>query len=270
MICDVLLRLGADVLCLQEFDFAPKTEGFTELYRMRLGGVYDMYLKQRTGSKDEGLALLMRKGIFEDVEVQPLDLDPAFCDRVALVATARHSATGRQLLVANTHLTVAHAKNTHDIPMCRPLQMQQVLDAAAAAGDSVLSFLCADMNCDHLETQAPTPWSGCPEYSAADVSKPVRMAFECGFVSALHELIPSIRPLSHTSDYTRDGCVDYIFYRPNPILELADAFLHPGQLKPDTAWSPECGWGPGADTTLSDHRPLIADFLLQPLGGEQT
>jgi len=266
-ICDVLLRLDADVVCLQEFDFAPATVGFAALYEKRLGSLYSLHTKQRTGLKEEGVAVLLRKGCFEEVDVEAMDLHPAFCDRVALVARLRHAATGRRLLVANTHLTVAHAHNDHDIPMCRPTQMQQMLDALGTASPKDLVFMGADMNSDHLETEPPVSKKGGPTpYTAADVSKPVSMAFEAGLVSALHSVSPpDVRPISHTCSYAQDGCVDYVFFRPSPAVELTDAFLHPVQLEPDIPWSPTEGWGADHNATLSDHRPLVADFRLKPL-----
>eukprot|EP00434_Breviolum_minutum_P006858 symbB.v1.2.006050.t1/scaffold339.1/size225540/14 len=82
-------------------------------------------MKKRTGLKNEGLALLIRRSAFRDIEVQCEDLEPDFCDRVAMYAKITHLESGCRILVANTHLTVAHAENGHDIPFCRPRQMEQ-------------------------------------------------------------------------------------------------------------------------------------------------
>jgi len=115
-----------------------------------------------------------------------VELEPRFCDRVAIFAQLRHHASGLGVVVANTHLTVAHANNSHDIPMCRPTQMAHVLrELGARSVDGALPFLCADMNSDHLETEPPDG-----PYTAQDVSRPVHMAFEKGFASALHEARP--------------------------------------------------------------------------------
>lgn len=262
-ICDELLRLDPDVICLQEFDFAPSTKGFAELYQARLGSAYEFHLKKRTRGKPEGLAMLLRKCAFEDIAVQALELEPRFCDRVAQVATMRHRTSGLQLFVANTHLTVAHASNNHDIPFARPLQMEQVMNAILGAQSDSLVFLCADMNCDHLETEDPISKGLAPQYTAADVSQPVAMAFQEGLVSALHSVLSGARPVSHTSSYSQDGCADYIFFRPQADLDLDGAFLHPAEVHPDMQWSAITGWGDLA-STLSDHRPLLADFRLWP------
>lgn len=293
----MLQTIEPDIVCLQEFDFASSTRGFAELYREALGPVFDIYTKQRTGRKLEGLALLLRRGCFEDVEVTDLELDPAFCDRVAIIARARHRATNQRIAVANTHLTVAHATNTHDIPMCRPEQMSQVLDAMADAmqppsmplepdpgGDQgslpeaapepcTCALICADMNCDHLETEPPAQRRGMPQYSAGEVGRPVQMAFDQGFLSALHEALGlGVRPISHTCSYAQDGCVDYVFFQHSApdAMEVCDATLLPADVDPDTAWSEQTGWGPRGDwAMLSDHRPLLVDFRLAPFDGPE-
>ena len=76
-------------------------------------------------------------------EVRELELEPRSCDRVAQVARLRHVGSGRIVVVLNTHLTVAHV-NGHDIPHCRPQQMEQVLAAAAAGGKDDVVVVCAD------------------------------------------------------------------------------------------------------------------------------
>jgi len=257
-ICETLLELKPHLICLQEFDFATNTPGFAALYAEKLSASYELYLKKRTSSKPEGLALLVAKDTFDDIDVDFMDLAPGFCDRVAIFASMRHIASGQRLVIANTHLTVAHASNDHDIPMCRPKQMQQVLDRLEDLSGCDAVFICADMNSDHLETEPPNG-----PYTAEQVNRPVHMAFGQGFDSALHTCLPGIRPISHTCSYAQDGCADYIFYKLSKSLKLVSAFLHPERLAPDTPWSAESGWGSKVGATLSDHRPLLADFELQ-------
>ena len=155
------------LVCLKEFDFAARTQGFAALYEEHLGEAFEIHTMQRTGGKQEGLALLLRRDSFDGVDVKQMKLSPTYCDRVALVARMTHRATTQRIIVANTHLTVAHASNGHDIPVCRPEQMAQVLRELGLAGEQDVVLLCADMNCDHLETEP----SGV--YSAKEVSLPV-------------------------------------------------------------------------------------------------
>merc|ERR1719201_2606245 len=68
-ICDTVSKLRPDIVCLQEFDFAPRTSGFAELYETKLGSMFEMHLKKRTGNKQEGLALLCHRESVESVEV---------------------------------------------------------------------------------------------------------------------------------------------------------------------------------------------------------
>jgi endonuclease/exonuclease/phosphatase family metal-dependent hydrolase len=207
-ICDNIESLKPDIVAIQEFDFVQP--GFGALYAKRLSE-FTPYLKKRTGSKNEGVALFVRNEQFEHVTVHNVELEPASCDRVALVARMRHRASGRWLLVVTSHLTVAHASNGHDIPHCRPLQMQQLLNQVQSAASGDVVIIAADMNCDHLEPEPPQNSYG---YTVADVAKPVHMAFQAGFSSALHSALGSdCRPISHTSSYTQDGCADYVLVR---------------------------------------------------------
>jgi endonuclease/exonuclease/phosphatase family metal-dependent hydrolase len=198
-ICDSLSALAADVILLQEYDFSPSTAGFHALYVERLGRDFDVHLLKRTGRKVDGLALFVRRSAFRDVEVEEVELEPRYCDRVALVARMTHVESGQPVVVSNTHLTVAHASNGHDIPLARPQQMEQLLarvagsraQAASAAGvdsDNVLVLLCGDMNCDHLEDEPPEP-CGQYRYTVEQVSEPVHACFRAGYVSALHEVL---------------------------------------------------------------------------------
>lgn len=264
-ICQMLLREPPDVACIQEFDFSPRTPGFRELYESSLGRHYELFSLQRTGRKPEGLAMLFRRDSWQSIHVQDHRLEPGYCDRVAQLATLRH-ASGLPMVVANTHLTVAHADNDHDIPSARPEQMKQVLDLVEASKGSV-ALICADVNSDHLEASPP---ASLYNYSAADVSRPVTMAFDRGLRSALHTvgaaagLSPgdAARPISHTSSYSQDGCCDYVFFRPDERLRPREAFLYPQSLPARTSWDPDHGWGSEDFQTLSDHRPLVVDFDL--------
>jgi endonuclease/exonuclease/phosphatase family metal-dependent hydrolase len=257
-ICDTLESLSPDIISLQEFDFSPKTEGFSALYQERLGSHYEIFMKKRTRHKVDGLALLVKRKVFSEISVEEKELKPQSCDRVALVANLVHTASGQRLSVINTHLTVAHV-NGHDIPKNRPMQMEQVLEAAGKEDDT-LSIIAADLNSDHLEPHSPPPAHGF-SYTVAQVARPVYMAFEAGYTSALHETLgPAIRPMSHTCSYAQDGCADYILYR-GQGLSLSTAYLWPPQIAPDHAWDHAQGWG-GMEWTLSDHRPIVVDFSL--------
>lgn len=259
-VCDAILVLQPAIVSLQEFDFCPSTLGFLELYTEILGEKYELHTKQRTGKKLDGLALLLRRGEFEEVDIQRIDLEPSSCDRVCIYATMKHKSSARQIAVINTHLTVAHTSNGYDIPLNRPRQMEQVLGIAAdvAPCEADLVFILGDLNCDHLESE--DPGGG---YHPSDLSKPVQMAFEKGFRSALHSHLLESRPISHVCSYARDGCCDYILWRGEKI-DLGSSWLYPKGIPVDATWDTNKGWGEGEEAgLLSDHRPVVADFLLQ-------
>eukprot|EP00039_Didymoeca_costata_P020942 m.342898 g.342898 ORF g.342898 m.342898 type:complete len:425 (-) comp22005_c0_seq1:223-1497(-) len=285
-ICDTLKGLNPDVVCIQEFDFHPKTtarvEGsptelsFKSLYEANFGDRFHLHALKRTGDKPEGVGMLIRKERFEDVTVTDYDLRPRTCNRVAQIARMRDKYSGRTIVLGNTHLTVAHVNN-YDIPKNRPMQMQQVLDYMNANTDrgNELLLVCADMNCDHLETEPPQRQEGAPNFTTFDVSKPVHMAFEDGYSSLYHKCNPEIkRPISHTSSYTQDGCCDYIFCKDlmkkdgqKLGAQYKDAFLYPAEIHPEHAWDPYTGWSHSLDwsITMSDHRPLVVDLLVPKL-----
>ena len=50
------------------------------------------------------------------------------------------------------------------------LQMEQLLGQTAAAGPEEVVLIAADLNCDHLEPEAPQSPYG---YMAADVARPL-------------------------------------------------------------------------------------------------
>ena len=74
----------------------------------------------------------------------------------------------------------------------------------------------------------------------------------------------------HTCSYAQDGCADYIFFKPSEEVQLVRAFLHPEDIPFGTAWNATSGWDPRSSSvlpsTLSDHRPLVADFQLKDRG----
>ena len=277
-ICRMILELLPDIVCLQEFCFV--TPEFSSLYNKMLCPLYSPYLKRRTGGKPEGIAIFIRSQAFCDTSVEYSELEPDHCNRVAIFFRAKHIASGRQIVVATTHLTVAHL-NSYDVLVNRPKQSDQVLkqlerlsSAQCSSSQAPLVFLCADMNCDHLETFCP---KNDYNISAADVSAPVVQVLKHGYSSAFHEslnanlaslqgkaAIPIERPISHVSSYSQDGCVDYVFFRSNPSLQLSSAYLYPASISPSAPWSDQVGWAAPGRLPLSDHRPLVADFHVSP------
>jgi len=263
-ICSLLLQLDADIVALQEFDFSPQFSEFSALYDGMLGARYERFEKPRTGRKTDGLALLLKKNTFTNVQVQTLDLQPECCDRVAIVASMTHSGSQQQLNVCTTHLTVAHADNGYDIPHHRPLQMKQILQTLSSNDEEPppLVILAGDLNCDHLETDPPSS-----RYTAEDAFLPVTMAFEAGFISAFHEHLPEAddRPISHTCSYAQDGCCDYVMYKPTDAIRCTESYLYPMELPASTQWDQATGWDPlglSQQWNLSDHRPMVSEFEL--------
>lgn len=74
----------------------PHCTGFEELYAARLTPVYALHTLQRTGCKKEGLALLLKHGVFDDINVTKMRLNPYYCDRVCLAAKMRKPERARK------------------------------------------------------------------------------------------------------------------------------------------------------------------------------
>ena len=106
---------GADIIALQEFWLE---ETYSNLFyaEMKKEG-YEYYTFQRSGTKMDAVAILVKSSAFEVVKVKNVILS-RFGDRVALLLWLRfkHSGTKREgeeeeesnILLANTHLSFPH------------------------------------------------------------------------------------------------------------------------------------------------------------------
>ena len=61
----------------------------------------------KLSQQDEGLAVLVRRDAFDDVEAMAVELEPSFCDRVAIFTKMRHRASGRQMMVVTGDVQLA-------------------------------------------------------------------------------------------------------------------------------------------------------------------
>lgn len=131
---------SSDIICLQEFWF---DQAYEAIFRAALGDDYNFHTLQRTGSKDDGVAVLLRRGKWEVRSSSGLSLSPVG-DRVALVmhlrtvqsksenslgGVSKHAGTpagaggdgtrggaaqhgGEDVILVNTHLAFPH--HAHD------------------------------------------------------------------------------------------------------------------------------------------------------------
>ena len=168
---DEVLDFAPDVVALQEVD----AKWFERLWRPRTAGVYDGFLTVKSGKSFEGSALLWKTADWREVDRREVALsrgrdDAAYPEAVlaapverlvaskprlaealakigsvAQLAVLEHTADGRRLVVANTHLFFA-GRATH----VRVVLLASVLRAAKElkerhGGDVVL---CGDLNAE--------------------------------------------------------------------------------------------------------------------------
>lgn len=104
---------SSDIICLQEFWLDPAYES---IFRSALADTYDFHTVKRTGSKSDGVAVLLRKGKWDVRSSLGLSLSP-IGDRVALVMHLRSrdegaiegATTGEDMILVNTHLAFPHS-----------------------------------------------------------------------------------------------------------------------------------------------------------------
>lgn len=95
-----------EILGLQEFWTDPQYRCIYDDDFNRFG--YDVHVLQRTGSKLDAVVLAIKRDVFAVMGT----LDVILCelsDRVALVLWLKHKTSGKDFIVANTHLSFPHS-----------------------------------------------------------------------------------------------------------------------------------------------------------------
>jgi mRNA deadenylase 3'-5' endonuclease subunit Ccr4 len=114
---------SSSILALQEFWLNEEYSSMFEKFFDERG--YDFRTLKRSGSKTDAVAIAVRKDEFEIMGSEDLYLCPVG-DRVALLLWLRHKRTGKNIIVANTHLSFPH--NAFD-RMNQMRQMRKLTDA---------------------------------------------------------------------------------------------------------------------------------------------
>ncbi len=141
MIYATLQQLGGDIVCLQEID------AWGEVQSVMAGMGYDGVFQRRTGTKEDGLAILWLRDKLAPIGKKEIlqynaTLGKEGEDRVALrVCLEVMGVPGRRVTVATTHLDYKRPRMQTE--MCR-LFAQFVLDARREARDLIVA--CGDFN----------------------------------------------------------------------------------------------------------------------------
>lgn len=187
---------------------------------------YDLHLLQRTGSKLDAVALAVKHAEFETIASQNVHLC-TMGDRVALLLWLRHRDSGRNLLVANTHLSFPH----NALDRMNQMQQMQTLTtvmenfAQSNAISQASRMIMGDFNvesqspvCDHLRASGYA--------SAFEISPPENGVRRCDGIDidpmSLMAMDDTVRFVSHRNHRSEELGVDHIFIRPPHDTDSAD------------------------------------------------
>eukprot|EP00605_Chrysophyceae_sp_TOSAG23-4_P002995 GSChrysophyteH1.ASY1.ANO1.3300.1 assembled CDS len=247
------------LVALQEFWLEPSYHGkFAKLFT---DSGYKFYTLKRGGKKKDALALLYRENEFSLRGTREACL--VADDRVALFLHLKHMSTGRDVIMANTHLTFPHSVTD------RQLQIRQVNTLHAELGSfledegldaETICIITGDFNvedksavCQHLRSQGFV--------AAFDVEGPANGSNGSNGAASTDSWV------SHKTHLGEELGVDHIFVRcanaidvpPSPVGEIAETgekekllFIDDSAVVPKQI--PCDSWNEGF--TVSDHRPV--------------
>jgi len=231
-IFQLLLALKCDVLCLQEVWF---NDDFLRELRQAVEPQYCIHLMQRPG-KEDGLAILVKTSEFELLSIHPRDFK-CVGQRIGLAVRIRRHATKEEFLVGNTHLTFPHHSFDYKLRADQIRNFTTFLYGVhAKIAPEAHLILCGDFN---LCTR--------PE-----MDNVYRHLSGLGLRSAYCEAVGREPGVTHLTHADESHCVDFVFFGKGMVVKKS--YLHPSQLS-DEKWSPEF--------TLSDHRPVVAEFVME-------
>lgn len=221
---------AAGIIALQEFWMGD--EGYKQMFMAefeRQG--FSVTTLQRTGDKMDAVALLVKRSDFEIMAHKNVNL--CSVDRIALVLWLKHKATGKSLVVANTHLSFPHTS------LDRMLQMHQMrtLTSAMEAFEKELligsstKIIVGDFNveaqspvCNHLRERgyvngmevSPPARHSLPRPVEEGEGEPSQAAvlLAASATSTLLETGGCTKWISHRTHRVEDLGVDHIFIKP--------------------------------------------------------
>ena len=229
---DLLQSLNSSLICLQEFWFKNVT--FAQLYKSSFLSRYSFYSLSRTGSLDDGLAILVDQNLCQVKDKCELILNDVG-NRVGLLLQLDYQ--GRTILLVNLHLTFPHHRFERRVrfkQMRRFLQLIDQYQHSHQLVDRCSVILAGDFNSPHPND---------PVYQL--ISKEYRSSYR-----TIHGEEPLVTHLTHRHE---ELGVDFIFYRSSDQLRAVNSELIPRGCDP-SRWTDHTQW------TLSDHRAVLSTF----------
>lgn len=240
-----------DIIGLQEFWM---DSAYREIFEgnFRLAG-YELFALKRPNQKLDGLVVVVKSSAFEVLGTEHIHLC-GVGDRVALLLWLRHRDSGKDILVANTHLSFPHSIEDRTEQMDQMQALTRVIDDFASQFHitNASRIILGDFNvestspvCEHLRELG--------YLSCFEISPPAN----CHVEDDASQVDPG-RFISHRTHRSEDLGVDHIFLKPE--MDVADA---------DRVFVSDCcvlpkGKGCGLwDETfrISDHRPVSAKII---------
>lgn len=228
-IIQLLQSLNIDLICLQEFWF--QNPAFIHLYQSKLSSKYSFHTLRRTGSLDDGLAILVDKENFKLINKCDFKLYD-IGHRIGLLLHLEFN--NKPLLLFNVHLTFPHYRFERRL---RLKQMRKFLDliidyqTAHNLQDQCSIILCGDYN---------SPYANDPVYQYL-----IRKNYQSTF-RLINGSEPFVTHLTHRKEQLG---TDYIFYQSNSLRPITSELLPKG-----------CNHLIWNDWKLSDHRAILTTF----------
>ncbi|CAF1104548.1 unnamed protein product [Adineta steineri] len=231
-IIELLQSLESNIICLQEFWL--KSSVFTQLYKSNLSSKYNFYTLQRTGSLDDGLAILVDSNHIKVIDKCELILND-IGNRVGLLLHMEFN--GNNLLLLNVHLTFPHHRFELGV---RLKQIEKFLELIYdyQKSKNLLNqcsiIICGDFNSSHYND---------PVYQLIEKSQ---------FLSSyrfIHGNEPYVTHLTHRKEQLG---VDFIFYKSNIFQPISSELIPRGCNH--LIWHDDSQW------KLSDHRAILTTF----------
>jgi len=228
-IIQLLQSLNINLICLQEFWF--RNPAFSHLYHSNLSSKYSFHTLRRTGSLDDGLAILVDKQNFKIINQCDFKLHD-IGHRIGLLLHLEFNA--KPLLLFNVHLTFPHYRFERRL---RLRQMKKFLDwiddyqTTHQLQEQCSIILCGDYN---------SPYANDPVYQLIN-----RKTFQSTY-RLIHGYEPFVTHLTHRKDQLG---TDFIFYKSKYFRPISSELL-----------PKDCNHLIWNNWELSDHRAIVTTF----------
>lgn len=188
---------SSSIVALQEFWL--ETEYSQSFERIFEETGYELKKLRRSSSRNDAVALAIKKEFFTIMGGQ----DIVLCQighRVALLLWIRHKFTGKDILIANTHLSFPHSAMERINQMRQMRKLTSVIDSFAMNNQiwGATRIILGDFNvvgespvCDHLRSEG--------YFSCLEISPPKNIEESTSISTLLPESREVLKPLGNTT-----------------------------------------------------------------------